>query len=125
MPAIITSTGTWTVLSTDLSPFRLAPQSTTAANTASLNTPQVANLISTDFATAAARNNVPSEVFRVIELFALGFGTASGVVNQANRLSFWSSAALLRAWLNAVFSGQIGTDPIQSTSVARPVAVEA
>lgn len=119
MPATITSTGTWTALATDLTPFRMAAQSTTAAATASMNTPQVANLISTDFATAAARNNVPSEVLRMIELAQFGFGGQT----QLTRLSFWAAAALLRAWLNALFSGQAASDPVTGTApIARAQA---
>src|SRR5881394_1491206 len=120
MAATITSTGTWTTLSTDLSPYRLNAQTTTSANTSSMNSPQVGPLIAADFATSG-RNNVPSEVFRFIELIQNGYGSAPGTSGN-NRVGFWPAAALLRAWLNALFSGQVYTDPGTTVAISRAAA---
>lgn len=108
----IVSAGTWTTLLTDLSPFRLAPQTTTAAGTASMNVPTLTNIQAGDFFTPSntnPKNNVPPEAFEMIELIQKGY--ASG----GNVLSFWSAAALLRAWLNGIFDGQVATTPTITT----------
>jgi hypothetical protein len=124
MAATITATSattTWTSLSTDLTPFRMAAQATPSATvfpTGSMNTPQVASLAVADFASAGTIH-IPEEVFRVIELFQFGFGAAPGNQTQATRIAFWPMAALLRAWLNALFSGQASTDPTTYVAPAR------
>ena len=107
MPATLTSAGTWTTLNVDLAPYRMVAQSTTTNPDASFTVPTLLNLQAGDFA-LNGRINIPPEVFQMIGLIQSGY--ASG----ANRVGFWEAAALLRAWLAAVFSGETATTPTNS-----------
>lgn len=111
MAATLSSSGTWTTLATDVSPFRMAAQTTTAAGQASMNVPVLSNISGSDyFSTSAVRNNVPTEAFQIIELIMRGYGTAN------NALAFWPAASLLRTWINGIFDGQVATTPMATAS---------
>ena len=105
MAATFTPSGTWTALSTDVSGLLMDGRQLTSTSTASssLNTPQAFSLNGLDFRT------VPEEVFQIIELIQNGYST--GAAPNIKRMSFWSAAVLLRAWLNAVFDGATATNP--------------
>lgn len=89
MPATLSSSGTWTALSTDFTSWK--------AN-ASPNVPTNNAIAYADLRT------VPEEIFRMVELIQEGYQTGSAPNLQ--RLNFWQAATLLRTWLNCMFDPQ-------------------
>lgn len=78
MAATLSSTGTWTALTTPM-PSRTTP-----------NDPAIANISLTDFATPI------SEVGQIVKLVADGYNT-----------DYWAAAAFLRAQLTSLMNGQV------------------
>lgn len=112
MPGLITATGTWTTLQTDLAPYRIGAQTSTANANSSNNVPTNLSLNRADLAT------VPEEVFRFIDLIAENYGSAPLAASN-NRLLFWPAAVLLRTWITALFDGQTATNPAGNAGVLR------